>query len=65
AEEDDVPEVSDEELQVENWDQTEDKEKAVPKPVQSSNQEEQGTKKSKKKSKLSQAISQSKPKFDP
>ncbi|CAF4268722.1 unnamed protein product [Rotaria socialis] len=65
AEEEDVPEVSDEELQVENWDQTEDKEKAVPKPVQSSNQEEQGTKNSKKKSKLSQAISQSKPKFDP
>ncbi|CAF3420425.1 unnamed protein product [Rotaria socialis] len=65
AEEEDVPEVSDEELQVENWDQTEVKEKAVPKPVQSSNQEEQGTKNSKKKSKLSQAISQSKPKFDP
>ncbi|CAF4306778.1 unnamed protein product [Rotaria socialis] len=65
AEEEDVPEVSDEELQVENWDQTEDKEKAVPKSVQSSNQEEQGTKNSKKKSKLSQAISQSKPKFDP
>ncbi|CAF1027981.1 unnamed protein product [Adineta steineri] len=61
--EDDVPEVSDEELQVEDWDRVD--ESAVSKPVQSNNQGEQITKKSKKKSKLRQAIAQSKPLFDP
>jgi len=45
--EEDKPEVSDEELQVENWDRTD--EESIPKPVQSNNQEEQITKKSKKK----------------
>ncbi|CAF4092114.1 unnamed protein product, partial [Adineta steineri] len=61
--EDDVPEVSDEELQVEDWDRVD--ESVVSKPVQSNNQGEQITKKSKKKSKLRQAIAQSKPLFDP
>ncbi|CAF1511621.1 unnamed protein product, partial [Adineta steineri] len=46
--EDDVPEVSDEELQVEDWDRVD--ESVVSKPVQSNNQGEQITKKSKKKS---------------
>ncbi len=48
---------------VENWDRT--NEETISKPVQSDNQEEPITKKSKKKSKLRQAISQSKPTFDP
>jgi len=61
--EEDKPEVSDEELQVENWDRTKDE--LISKSVQSDNQEEQPTKKSKKKSKLRQAIAQSKPIFDP
>ncbi len=48
---------------MENWDRT--NEETISKPVQSDNQEEPITKKSKKKSKLRQAISQSKPTFDP
>ncbi|CAF1415704.1 unnamed protein product, partial [Rotaria sordida] len=63
ADEKDKPEVSDDELQVENWDNTE--EEQVSKPVQLNNQEEQITKKSKKKLKLRQAIAQTKPTFDP
>ncbi|CAF1199331.1 unnamed protein product [Rotaria sp. Silwood1] len=64
VDEEDKPEVSDEELQVENWDNTE--EEQVSKSVQSNNQEEEEiTKKSKKKSKLRQAITQTKPTFDP
>ncbi|CAF4173494.1 unnamed protein product [Rotaria sp. Silwood2] len=63
TDETDKPEISDEELQVENWDNTE--EEQVSKPVQSNTQEEQTTKKSKKKSKLRQAIAQTKPTFNP
>ncbi|CAF1589338.1 unnamed protein product [Adineta ricciae] len=66
--EDEQSEISDEELQVENWDRTD--ELVASKPVQSNNQtaevdQQAQTKKSKKKSKLRQAISQSKPTFDP
>lgn len=48
---------------VEDWDRP--SEEPVPQPVQSTNSDEQPTKKSKKKSKLRQAISQTKPIFDP
>ncbi|UJR32030.1 hypothetical protein I4U23_019498 [Adineta vaga] len=63
VDEDEKPEISDEELQVENWDRED--EPIISKPVQSNRQEEQPTKKSKKKSKLRQAIAQTKPTFDP